>query len=514
MKKRLSKSMCSLVLCGIIVTSFFGNTVSAADYVTKDLKTLGGNWSQATDINEDGQVVGVSLISKTSGSTHAFLLDNGVMKDLGSLQDSTALYSFSYANDVNDNGQVVGQSWVTNKNAETNELKPSTGHAFLWQNGTMEDLGTLGGNWSQAEGINNSGVVVGISGTLPYDGNPDNIDKVSHAFVCKDGQMTDITQYLIPYLPPASVLGEEPAEYIKKLQSGAKAINDKGQIAGFIQPMVGVPPQAVVWEPIPNTDSYALNVLSMQFGPTGPMFVNIDGRQSSTACDINENGQVVGTSCNYINVGNATNQKDCVAFIWQNGVMTSLGTIPVGTDNDTPKEVVSQVCSINEKGQVVGFCNTYSHKLDANGNRVNYKYDDPIEKTAFIWENGEMKALASDTSVANSINDKGQVVGIGGLQGIHACLWEYGTEETQTETPETALVYGDVNGDGMFDITDVSMIEAYIVYRQPVAFTYCLWQEAGDVNGDKKVDYIDYTLMKAKSMGHMSKFPVEYMKMQ
>lgn len=505
MKKSFIKSKCFLMLFGFIATSLLGNTVNAADYLTKDLKTLGGNWSQATDINESGQVVGVSLISKTSGSTHAFLLEDGVMKDLGSLQGNNASYSFSYANDVNDNGQVVGQSWVTNTNAQ-----PSTGHAFLWQNEVMEDLGTLGGNWSQAECINNNGEVVGISGTLPYDGNPANIDKVSHAFIWKDGQMKDITQYLIPYLPPAFVLGEEPIEYIKKLQSGAKAINDKGQIAGFIQPMLGVPPQAVIWDPIPNTDGYALNILSMQMTAQGPVFVNIDGRQSSTACDINKNGQVVGTSNNYINVGNASYEKDSVAFIWENGVMKSLGTIPVGTNNDTPKEVVSQVCSINGSGQVVGFCNSYAHEIDENGNRVNYEYDTPTEKTAYIWENGVMKALSVDNTVAYSINDKSQIVGIGASGGMHACLWEYGTEETQDETSETTFVYGDLNGDSNFDSIDVFMIECYVMGSSHVEFTYSLWQIAGDVNGDGKIDYVDYSLMKAKSIGHMDKFPIEY----
>src|SRR5262245_43934870 len=34
-------------------------------------------------------------------------------------------------------------------------------HAFLWSGGQMTDLGTLGGNYSQGNGINLSGQVVG-----------------------------------------------------------------------------------------------------------------------------------------------------------------------------------------------------------------------------------------------------------------------------------------------------------------------------------------------------------------
>ena len=67
-----------------------------------------------------------------------------------------------------------------------------------------------------------------------------------------------------------------------------------------------------------------------------------------------------------------------------------------------------------------------------------------------------------------------------------------------------------MNGDGKFDITDVSMIEAYVLFRQ--ALPDCLLKEAADVNGDTKIDYVDYALMKAKSMGQLDKFPVEYMK--
>lgn len=118
-----------------------------------DIGDLGGGTAVAYAINDSGEVVGSSVTA--NGSNHPFLYSNSKLTDLGTLGSPQGGAWWNSAEGINNSGTVVGYSYTNQNNAAF--------RGFIWKNGKMIEMGTLGGSLSQAYAINNLGQVTGIA---------------------------------------------------------------------------------------------------------------------------------------------------------------------------------------------------------------------------------------------------------------------------------------------------------------------------------------------------------------
>jgi probable HAF family extracellular repeat protein len=354
-KTRLTPVLVTVVVMALVSSGLLGPslvpTALAAPAITiTDLGSLGGDDSRAEGINNHGQIVGMSTTT-THGQRRAFLWKDGVMTNLGSLGGHWGNPDEinSYAYEINNLGQIVGFCRY-----ELDPLNPYW-RSFLWENGEMTDL-RYGGRVDAAYGINDQGQIVGM---FYYGGR-------FRPFLWQDGEFTDL-----------GALGWEGSE------GSAYAINHLGQIVGQSGG------RAFLWEDGVMTDLGTL------------------GGNSRVAYAINNQGQIVG--------GSTTADGWNHAFLWQDGVMTDLGT---------PGGAYSVARGINDRGQIVGESST------ADGSW-----------RAFLWQDGVMTnlgTLGGNSSAAYAINDHGQIVGYSTTaDGQHrATLW---VVSAPVLTPEQAL---------------------------------------------------------------------------
>ncbi len=290
----------------------------------RNLGTLGGGFeSFATTANSLGQLTGIStnlipdpfsmfcFIVCATTQSRAFLWQNGVMQDLGTLGGPDAGPDV-----INDQGQIAGHSYTNSiPNADNGPHCPPnvpTQDPFFWdEKGGMIDVGTLGGTCGVTLWINNSGQVVGISDLA---GN-----QTFHPFFWDRGVLSDIGTF---------------------------------------------------------------------------------GGSNGEALRISDSGLVVGRA----DLADGTHH----AFVWKNGVMVDVGVVP--------GDLCTNGRAINSAGQAVGT------STDCMGNVLHM----------FLWQNGSIQDLTalilpgSDIQVfeALDINDLGEIAAVGGLPNgdVHAVL--------------------------------------------------------------------------------------------
>src|SRR3989304_3334487 len=105
------KRVCAIGL--LLLAICCGSATAGPLYTVTDLGTLGGPFSRAWAVNNAGQVVGYS---SGVGGTHAFLWQSGTMLDLGALPGDLTSWA----------GAISGNGWVTGLQ------DPHEARGFLW----------------------------------------------------------------------------------------------------------------------------------------------------------------------------------------------------------------------------------------------------------------------------------------------------------------------------------------------------------------------------------------------
>jgi probable HAF family extracellular repeat protein len=330
------RSLAVLAAVGALAT-----TAAAQTYTITDLGTLGrnslGTYSIGQCINASGQVAGQSSAPSSQASDPAFLYSNGQLTSIGTLGGE-----YGSPRGINTAGNIAGYSTLAN----------GSYRAFLYSGGQMVNLGTLGADYSAAYDINDAGQVVGDSDTISGD---------DHAFLYSNGQMTDL-----------GTLGGD--------SSTAHSINNLGVVVGYSYNAAG-------------------DFLGFIYQNGAMTALGTLGGSWSIAYAINDQNQIAGQA--YTRGNRAAH-----AFRLTNGQMVDLGTLGGSS---------SWGLGINNSGTVVGFSttrnNVYHAFVSTNGARM--------QDLNRLIPQGSGWVLGQ----ANDINSAGQITGYGTIRGqTHAFL--------------------------------------------------------------------------------------------
>jgi probable HAF family extracellular repeat protein len=322
------------------------------------------------------------------------------------------------------------------------------GDAFAAVRYSVTDLGTLGGDFnfffvgSTATAINNSGQIVGISSTP---------NAAQRGFLYDNGTIHDL-----------GTLYPDPSGF-----SIATAINEVGQVTGFSNgPSLATPFfRGFVFQN--NSLTGSVSHIISNFGNNtiqtrGLVYENgvytelgTLGGDLSIGIDINNNGLVTGHSDVSAGVRHA--------FTWQNGAFTDLGTLG---------GVNSYGAAINDLGHVVGGAETSDgirhayvsmngamidigpSSLFSTANAINnldqaVGVENPgfFGGRAFVYSGGVSTYLDDlinplsgwNITGANGINDRGQIVGSGILNGFVTPFGLFGEPRAILLTPLTGV---------------------------------------------------------------------------
>jgi uncharacterized membrane protein len=379
--------------------SAFAPASSSGGYTVTVLPSLGGTNSAANSINGRGWPMGTSFLSGNA-TMHAALWRDGNVTDLGTLGGPNSAVEWPVEN---DRGYVSGisetsrkdplgesTSWSCHAFLPDNGSSGDTCLAFVWHDGKMRKLPTLGGNNGYGAGMNESGEIVGWAETKRHDS------------TCLSPQ---VLQFLpatwnamtrkVRALPTLTLHGRTEPD------GAATAVNKAGEvvgISGICDQAVGrfTAHHAVLWQ----------NRKPMELQTIG-------GSSWNTPVAINDGGQIAG----FLNRPgrDRAGKPRFISVIWTDpsSPPTRIGTLP--------GDKLSEPTSINNEGTVLGVSFPSSH--------------------VYVWQNDMMTDLTKLLAVSypqleivsvGGINDRGEIAG-------QACQLVSGTCPTSGATLVTFI---------------------------------------------------------------------------
>ena len=335
-----------------VVASLVIQSASIAEtlrYSIVEIPTLGGlNAFPASHnaLNERGEVAGTSDVTFASNGNapiyHAFVYSRGVIRDLGA---GAGVNSIAKA--INAKGQAVFESRGTNYDSF---------RSYLYSNGSVVEVGDLGGHISAPNSINDNGDVVGQA-YVPGGGS------YWRAWLYTNGSSTNI-----------------PANFVT--EAVAIGVSNSKLVAGT----------ALVMD-FANNDFGMRAFVSSSGGPMkflGCIEENPCAYPHASFAEVmNSSGQVAGKA--------NTPNGEIHAFLWSKGAMIDLEALP----NSIRKQ--SEAYAISSNGYVTGI--SYVNGLLGGGNY----------SRAFLAGRGKIIDLGliagASQSVGRAVNNRGEVVG-------------------------------------------------------------------------------------------------------
>ncbi|MGH8318248.1 MAG: hypothetical protein ACREUL_09760 [Steroidobacteraceae bacterium] len=358
----------------------------------------GGTASQATTDTQFGWIAGWS--TEADGTMLAELWRSGSAIKLGTLGGPQSSVAWPNRNDQGvivgisdmDEVQPHGETWSCELAVYLTPADDHVCRGFVWRDGRMSALPTLGGDNGFATGVNNRGEIVGWAENATHDAtcgqfnNTGQVLQFEAVMWVRDDDRRTGDHYRAIELPP----------YPGDLDGAATAVNQWGEVVGIS----GICDGAI-------GGGTAKHMVMWQDGRVVRELPTLGGSYWNTPMDVNDRGDVAGFS-DLPGDGPYFGAQNFHAFFWslrpfdcngkavRGGSTCDLGTLGAG--------LISEALGVNNRDQVVGLS-------QINSSGANH---------AFIWQNGRITDLnnlvvpGSTTLTltnAQDINDQGVITG-------------------------------------------------------------------------------------------------------